>query len=494
MKLILGIVEPNPGTDDYEIAFDSEYIYFNIIKDDTLTIKEKLQAKDKILESIKEETEFIKGFQDKEYLKKYNKCASFIIKNLDNILSKTEAFRLCIDTDYREFIDNNPIVTSKKIILAECLEIGDEETLEKIKTNMAGLGDNIYIYMEENDNFQSLESCEKTNNLIRKTAEDILKLNLSPIERIMFTYDLVRKRIYKLENKNESSFKSRDLNEILNGEAIVCAGYAKYFDTLLKYMNYKCDLVKLKTKNKKGHMRNIVYIEDEKYAIDGVYYFDTTWDSQELEDDNSYLDNYSYFARTRNSLSNSNRGYTDESFPVYSKNIELYEEKLSQSPFELGLNKLNAIYTSINYMNKMITGERLISFNEYASKVSNNIPIITEEIIEALKEILPKFDKKIPSEKLVEILCNVRFVENQINPLWYPCEIKHIYRTTINSGWATDIPPEAKLLAAITGIKTNEATYFLKNNKKSLKELETKKLVYTLKNTLKKKEDENGLK
>lgn len=47
----------------------------------------------------------------------------------------------------------------------------------------------------------------------------------------------------------------------------------------------------ISTKSK--HQRSLVYIQDNKYTIDGVYVFDATFDSRKKD---SYINNYNYFA------------------------------------------------------------------------------------------------------------------------------------------------------------------------------------------------------
>ena len=142
---------------------------------------------------------------------------------------------------------------------------------------------------------QYLEVYEKIN-LIKK---GIKKYNLSPIEQLMYTYDIVRDRIYVEENDYESSQVSRSLSSVLTGDKIVCAGFANIFDEIAKQLDFKSMVYTLQF-GEEYHARNMVYVKDEKYNINGIYFFDPTWDCK--KENNDYLKSYKFFARTKSEM------------------------------------------------------------------------------------------------------------------------------------------------------------------------------------------------
>jgi len=115
----------------------------------------------------------------------------------------------------------------------------------------------------------------------------IERYNLSPLEKIIYVYDEVKKREYKKSNKDVC--ESRDLDRVLHGDAIVCVGYSNLFNAILKNLGIKALPLLSVSAN---HQRSLVYIEDSKYNICGVYVFDPTLDSKKSD---KYINNYSYF-------------------------------------------------------------------------------------------------------------------------------------------------------------------------------------------------------
>lgn len=116
--------------------------------------------------------------------------------------------------------------------------------------------------------------------------------NLSPFERYIYDYNVVKQyKQYKENEKNKSA--SRNLYAILENEYMVCVGYSHMLGDLLNkskvkniYIGMDVDLsydkkdekevVKI---NRGGHARRFVYINDPKYGIDGFYVADPTWDN-----------------------------------------------------------------------------------------------------------------------------------------------------------------------------------------------------------------------
>ena len=135
-------------------------------------------------------------------------------------------------------------------------------------------------------NYGDLHNCTVEEFLaMRETLDffnDLVQANnLSPTEILMYAYDIMKTFRYK-ENKEDKD-KSRYLHNIVMTDYIVCVGYAKFMEQILKENNIKaiavgvtCDLG---NGEYGGHERNLVYLDDDKYDIHGIYAIDTTWDS-----------------------------------------------------------------------------------------------------------------------------------------------------------------------------------------------------------------------
>ena len=135
-------------------------------------------------------------------------------------------------------------------------------------------------------NYGDLHNCTVEEFLaMRETLDffnDLVQANnLSPTEILMYAYDIMKTFRYK-ENKEDKD-KSRYLHNIVMTDYIVCVGYAKFMEQILKENNIKaievgvtCDLG---NDEYGGHARNLVYLDDDKYDIHGIYAIDATWDS-----------------------------------------------------------------------------------------------------------------------------------------------------------------------------------------------------------------------
>ena len=125
--------------------------------------------------------------------------------------------------------------------------------------------------------------------------------NLSPLERYLYAYNVVKKfKPYK-EAEN-SKDESRNLYKILDNEYMVCVGYSTMLIDLLRRLGINAyelsvgvntgyddvlnDALEIGDNyaKKDGHARLQVKLEDPKYNIKGIYNVDPTWDNN-MEDD-----------------------------------------------------------------------------------------------------------------------------------------------------------------------------------------------------------------
>ena len=162
----------------------------------------------------------------------------------------------------------------------------------------------------ENNNPNILYKCEIASNElltlqetidmyqhILNISDKIKKRNYSPLETIYYIYYNLKAKMYNKENENESLSTSRSINQIRKTNKIVCEGYSNYFFAVARFLNLS--VFKLtwasKDKDKPGHAENIVFINDSKYEVTGIYAIDTTWDSKRDENDVRYKHNIRHF-------------------------------------------------------------------------------------------------------------------------------------------------------------------------------------------------------
>lgn len=129
-------------------------------------------------------------------------------------------------------------------------------------------------------------------------------LGLSPFEKYLFAYNIVKK--YKKYKENpENSRSSRDIYQLLDNDYMVCVGYSELLQDLLNKLgilnrdySVEVDITfdnvptdthvvtedMLKSYDNGGHARRQVHLVDPKYGIDGIFIADPTWDN-DMEND-----------------------------------------------------------------------------------------------------------------------------------------------------------------------------------------------------------------
>ena len=388
-------------------------------KEDLMLIYEKTNIRDIQTNSLIEYREFYK--EEDFAIAKLNKCTSFVIYD-DLIIRKKDTYK-----SKRSFYDK---LFNKNIIQEEI----EKDTIYDISINSYDLDNNkikrlfklcenininklvIDIYSSDywDNDFSFLEELDSKFNLSLKyggyekvTLEEFKSLvysinwykeiinesDLSPVEKVMFAFDIVKSFKYKdnLENKSDS----REVHKIIETGNIVCVGYCRLLKLILNNLddNIKCGSLDIScldedTMSCFGHERSIVKIDDDKYNIHGIYTLDATWDSVSDEVEkivgNNYtgLDLYRYFLIPVCDYVNT---FPNDSIPEI---FMLYLDNFNES------NKKNTLFREYNY----------IFNNNY--KINDSDKIISEDEIRRYLDI-----KRISLEKFNDILYNVRIAE-----------------------------------------------------------------------------------
>lgn len=336
------------------------------------------------------------------------------------------------NNEIASYIKNNPILNTKKIIIEGNTKstINDINELKRIFDKNIN---NIYFELEENSVLIDFNTYKKTIIEIEKISNQIKQLNMSPIEQIMFTYDIVRDRLYKDETEEDKKNISRDLSSSLLGNKIVCLGYSRIFSCILDRLGIEVrECILNNTFNERGHARNEIYVVDKKYGIDGVYYFDTTFDRKKIDNDYSFLLSYKYFAKTKREIQQLDKGLLEDmQFKHYSLNMSQEFEKMYLEKGIDGLSK--EMISSINHMSKVVNGKFLLNFMIMSSDtiLSNVLDDIKNEI----DQLVHKYDRAINAETYINILYNVRKKQYYLNPDKYQFSIDDFFNITRNSNW-----------------------------------------------------------
>ena len=257
------------------------------------------------------------------------------------------------------------------------------------------------IEFSEFSTIWSFNEVKNANNKIDSTINNIKKSNLSPLEQFIQAYRVVSSKKYTESPAN--LFESRSLYGVLNSDKIVCVGYANWLTAIvngLQDQNLHCENHSSIIGGSEGHCSNMVYIKDEKYHIDGLYYVDACFGSLANETDN--LD-FTYCLIPIEDLKNlkltkfepkednmfhaflSNNALSNQILSFYAK---LQSKKLANIP-QLEMDKYRKEFAE-NLLN--LSQNSIINGNKK-----------TEDIINQVCEIIP-YDTMVPDELLVELL------------------------------------------------------------------------------------------
>lgn len=273
---------------------------------------------------------------------------------------------------------------------------------------------------------------------ILSIKNEILKYNLSPFEQIMYVYDIVRRRKYKKSSENYIS--SRDIIKILNSDNIVCLGYSKLFETILVELNIDVQTIKLNYIGMKvAHARNVVTVIDPKYNLNHILVFDTTFDSNN-QDNNSYLRKYRSFARTLSAFEKSENAKIIE-------HTEYDISEMKKKIFSLSRTKKMTAANLFFYVRipwKRINIAKYLEENPLDSKYNKEIEKILSDdtglyaltlrsnpkIVEILKDFykatVEMLNRKVPIESFAKCLYQVRRIEAYKDPSVYSFDIDEL--------------------------------------------------------------------
>ena len=154
------------------------------------------------------------------------------------------------------------------------------------------LSSNIDVFVD-NDSY-AISTYMEYEERLYKLIEPAL--TLSPLERYLYAYNIVKQfKPYKEDENDKGS--SRNIYEILDNDFMVCVGYAKLLVDLLDKLGIQSQRLSVSInigmdQNENvdmvahdnstvwgGHERIEVKIEDPKYGVNGIYTADPTWDN-----------------------------------------------------------------------------------------------------------------------------------------------------------------------------------------------------------------------
>ena len=427
----------------------------NIYTDGNLSYDELLDNREKIEGAIKEYNDFLdfnknmKEFEDVKKLDGYQ----HLIDSIDAVyVDVNNNFR---DIDHYEFvemdedekqeiidgyIENHPELHDHKIIINEVIR--DDTNVDELKEKYKEFKEVLVLASESMDPI-SLDTA-KTKDVLDTLVNNIKELDLTPLEQVLLVYDIVRNKPYQHEKVGQSCGTSRDVLQALNGDSIVCLGYANIIDSLLRRLGINASIVLLDgiKKDEAGHARNAVLIKDVYYGVNGIFLLDATIDSRDKHDRYNYLYDYKAFLKKKHQLKKYDIDMQIEDTSLGFLNNHSIEETEEL----LKLNSLNPIQVlSLSEAKKkdfwgakkflktcleLVCPEKL-GYDDTPAYRNN----LYKEYEQEIKEL---FKSELPISTFIQALISVRFIENKIDPKNYPFDIEKMILRLSTFGFKVD--------------------------------------------------------
>ncbi len=340
-------------------------------------------------------------------------------------------------------------------------------------------------------------------SIIERITKIIKQYDFSPLEQLLFIFDSIREKTYR-EEESLSSNESRDFYKIVKGDYIVCEGYFNLVSSICTSLNIENEAIIWQKNGKSTHISNLIYLNDDKYNIHGIYDMDITASYKRNEEETDYLNNYR-FALVPFEIScwykkkENYEFFKDSSRNSIVKYIYDYKKRLDEMN-QLGIpDGIKSDFYKILLDRIAIIAKKLK--NDYLEELCNQKTALDDDRVSKIYEkFLDLGRRKIPDNALIKSIYKVRRIEHLMNPQKYPLD-PDIFENIINH----TIPQSGKqrLLGLIMGLKeTLEVVEEIPvinqisgetSREKIMKDLKRIELLNTLKSELQNKSSRNKI-
>lgn len=249
-------------------------------------------------------------------------------------------------------------------------------------------------------------SQEKYDNMEKQLNDFITYIksqNLSPIEQVMVVYD--RAKMFESAG-SDTSLEVRQLPDVMANNRAVCAGYTNFFNECMARLGYKNCAIESYIGNV-SHMHSLVEINDDKYDIHGIYNFDPTFDSLDINFEDRTM-SYAFFGRSVEEINHLREQRTPRGISIaLMKGMDgKYNEVSNEIPTRT-MNIVNGFFPSKE-------NSRFIQEHYAELKDKSTWPSLNEEHLFQISNLGFKVRRadNIPVDTLEQIISNVRKIEN----------------------------------------------------------------------------------
>lgn len=249
-------------------------------------------------------------------------------------------------------------------------------------------------------------SQEKYDNMEKQLNDFITYIksqNLSPIEQVMVVYN--RAKMFESAG-SDTSLEVRQLPDVMANNRAVCAGYTNFFNECMARLGYKNCAIESYIGNV-SHMHSLVEINDDKYDIHGIYNFDPTFDSLDINSEDRTM-SYAFFGRSVEEINHLREQRTPRGISIaLMKGMDgKYNEVSNEIPTRT-MNIVNGFFPSEE-------NSRFIQEHYAELKDKSTWPSLNEEHLFQISNLGFKVRRadNIPVDTLEQIISNVRKIEN----------------------------------------------------------------------------------
>ncbi len=338
-------------------------------------------------------------------------------------------------------------------------------------------------------NFYTIEEYIHENEKFDKLVRDIRDSSLSPFEKYLAVYNIVKK--FKPYKENDEDLnQSRDIRYIIDNEYIVCAGYSNLLVELLERVGIESSYYNTsvygiendKSKYLGGHARTIVNLKDEKYNIDGYYIADATWDNND-----NIGDTYDFALRTFDSMQKSSLMFelTETDYILDNHNFEEFVQKVNVLLDKKIKNQMKKEYNKNDFKKCLL---------EAYSEIYNDIVIFFRKNDKnGYNKILPYIQKKnfkVDESFYVQFLTEVgHYIVNKSNK---EIDFETLSKASANAKYYKEDVPDVLKEAYSEFVKKelvkNNSEYFIqwesKEEKEKFERLIAQNQIYFMENPL----------
>lgn len=314
--------------------------------------------------------------------------------------------------EFMEFFKKHPFGETEYICIKR-YNVNLKDTFEIInKYDDCEFVDHIYVEQLDKNEWVNYLNYSIIYDFL-KTFEKTLPKNPTNMDIIINAYDYVKSREYFEEEDKKSLISKKFYTSVLS-PYIVCAGFVKQFNCILKEYGIPCYEYQFKNKGSRGHDVSMVYIEGH-----GIYFFDITRDCFTRKDQSTPLKNeskysgfmlpYTYYL--------SNKLLNDNFDKELLKNPKIMEikKRYAKQQIENGKDELVNVFNEHQFEKAYLLQTlvdvdfELLKCDSLFGQVSNTKEMMTAQIYDALLKINNYFGPEINDVDLfIDFLINAK--------------------------------------------------------------------------------------